>query len=292
MGMRIGAFEVDEPVPQLKQPHALVTLRPWVDVGKVGRQALIRLERFMNASEFCKVARPGNFYDLTRYRPRVINVGMERRVTIPNTRVLYAIREQPPDFLFFHLLEPHSSGEDYVDSVLEVLKYFNVERYTQLGGVSDSVPHTRPLLVSGVVSEEEVKRFGIRPSSYEGPTSITYLIIQEAQKLGIETMTSLVHLPHYTQLDEDYSGVARLLEILCEMYNLPAHLIDSERAQRQYKQLDAAIARNQQAKKLVQQLEVNYDARDRDTTKQEGTSPLSPEVVQFLQEMDKRLTEE
>ena len=289
--MRIGAFEIDEPIPELNEPHALVTLRPWVDVGRVGRQALIRLERHMNAQEFGRLALPGKFYDFTRYRPRIMNVGVERRVTIPNTTLLYAKREEPPDFLFLHLLEPHAFGEDYVESVLEILKYFHVGLYTQVGGVSDSVPHTRPLLVSGSAPEEKSKRFGIQRSNYQGATSITYLIAQEAPNLGIETMNFLVRLPHYAQLDEDYSGVARLLEILCDIYGLPSTLIDPERGQRQYQQVDGAVARNPQAKNLIQELEASYDARAKETGGQ-GTTPLAPEVERFLLEMDKRLGEE
>ena len=286
--MRIEAFEIDEPAPQLGETHAIVTLRPWVDVGRVGRNTLIRLERFMDAQEIGRLARPGNFYDFTRYRPRMMNVGVERRITIPNTTILFAKREQPPDFLFLHLLEPHAFGEDFIDSLLEVLKHFQVTRYIQVGGVSDAVPHTRPLLASGSVPDQERKRFGIQPSTYQGPTSITYLVIQEAPKLEIETMNFLVRLPHYAQLDEDYSGVARIMEILCEMYNFPSHLIDSERGQRQYEQLDAAMARNAQAKNLVQQLEASYDTNDKETSG-EGSAPLSPEVERFLQEMDRRL---
>ena len=289
--MRIGAFEIDEPVPELREPHVLVTLRPWVDVGRVGRHTLIRLERHFDAQEIGKVARPGNFYDFTRYRPRMMNVGVERRVTIPNTTILCARNEQPPDFLFLHMLEPHAFGEDYVDSVLELLKHFDVRRYIQVGGVSDAVPHTRPLLVTGFVPEEEGKRYAIQRSTYQGPTSITYLITQEASNLGIETMNFLVRLPHYAQLDEDYAGVSRLLEVLCDMYGLPAGLIDGERGQRQYEQLDEALARNPQAKTLIEHLEANYDAVDRET-KQGEPPPLAPEVERFLAEMDKRLGNE
>ena len=169
------------------------------------------------------------FNDFTRYRPRVMNVGVERRVSIPNTTVLFAKGEQAPDFLFFHLLEPHAFGEDYVDSVLELLKYFGAERYTQVGGISDSVPHTRPLQVTGITSDEVANRFRIERSNYQGPTSITYLITQGTPGLGIETANFLAHLPHYAQLDEDYSGVARLLEILCQWYGL-AISFDRQRA--------------------------------------------------------------
>ena len=288
--MRIGAFEVDEPVPELRETHALVTVRPWVDVGRVGRHTLMRLERYMDAQEFARLARPSNFYDFTRYRPRIMNAGMKRHIAIPNTTVLYAKREQPPDFLFLHLLEPHAFGEDYVDSVLELLKYFKVGRYIQVGGVADAVPHTRPLLVTGFASDDESRGLGIRPSTYEGPTSITYLIAQEAPKQDTEAMSFLVRLPHYAQLDEDHAGTARLLEILCHKYGFPSHLIDSERGQRQYQQLDEAIARNAQARSLVERLEVHYDAVEV-TPSPEGPSILAPEVESFLQEMDQRMGE-
>ena len=41
--MRIGEFEIDEPIPDLKDPHAIAVLRPWIDVGSVGTLALSRL---------------------------------------------------------------------------------------------------------------------------------------------------------------------------------------------------------------------------------------------------------
>ena len=288
--MRIGAFEIDEPVPELKTPHAFVTLRPWVDVGKVGRHTLARLEKHTGAKEFGRLARPGNYYDFTRYRPRMTNVGSERRVTIPNTTVLYASREEPPDFLFLHLLEPHVFGEDYVDSVLEILRHFQVARYTQVGGMSDAVPHTRPLLISGVVPEDIGKRFGIHQSNYQGPTSIAYLVPQEASKLGIETMGLLVHLPHYAQLDEDHAGVGRLVEVLCSIYGLPTDLIDPERGQRQYNKINDAVARSPQVASMVQQLEASYDAKTQATAQE--SAPLAPEVEKFLLEMNERLGED
>ena len=288
--MKIGDFEVDEPIPEPRETHALVTVRPWVDVGRAGRHALIRIERHVNATEIARIERPGRFYDFSRYRPRMMNVGAERRITIPNTTVLHARREDGPDFLFLHLLEPHIFGEDFVDSVVELLKHFNVTKYTQVGSVSDAVPHTRPLLLTGFVPEDAARRYSIQKSQYQGPTSITTLIGQEAVKGSIETLVFLVRLPHYAQLDEDYSGVSRILEVLCPMYDLPDVLIDAERGRRQYQQIDSALTRNPQAKKLVEQLEASYDAAHKETETE--TTPLPPEVERFLKEMDERLGEE
>lgn len=57
--MTIGAFEVKEPLPDLREPHALTMLRPWVDVGTVGSLTLRRLERHVQARELAELARPG-----------------------------------------------------------------------------------------------------------------------------------------------------------------------------------------------------------------------------------------
>src|SRR5256885_16356516 len=97
--MRIGAFEVAEPVPELRDPHALVMIRPWVDVGSVGTLTLQRLERHFHARELGRLARPGTFFDFTRYRPNVRLVNGEREFTCPNSIVNYAQPESGPGLL-------------------------------------------------------------------------------------------------------------------------------------------------------------------------------------------------
>ncbi|MCH9016178.1 MAG: hypothetical protein IIB89_00260, partial [Chloroflexi bacterium] len=67
--MRIGDFEFPEPLPELKDPHVLAVLRPWIDVGNVGTLTLRRLERHLESKEIGRLVRPGRYYDFTRYRP-------------------------------------------------------------------------------------------------------------------------------------------------------------------------------------------------------------------------------
>src|ERR671927_1734098 len=102
--MKIGAFEVVEPVPELREPHALVMIRPWVDVGSVGSLTLRQLERHFRGEQLGKLARPGTFFDFTRYRPTVRIVGGQREITYPNTVVNYAQLETGPGLLFLHVL--------------------------------------------------------------------------------------------------------------------------------------------------------------------------------------------
>ena len=171
--MRIGAFELNEPLPQLKEPHVFAMVRPWVDVGSVGTLTLNRLERFLGSKELGRLVRPGTFFDFTRYRPNMRLVDGKREVKIPNSIIRYAITENGPDYLFLHLMEPHSNGEDYTDSILELVNHFKVKRYCRLGAMYDAVPHTRPLLVTGslggVPQNRPVANFKIRQSTYQGP---------------------------------------------------------------------------------------------------------------------------
>lgn len=288
--MRIGAFEIQPPEPKLKDPHAIVVLRPWVNVGRVGTLVLSRLERHFAAESMGQLARPGQFFDFTRYRPRSRFVEGLREMSIPNSTISYARREEYPDFLFFNLREPHAFGEDYVDSILEIMTTFQVRRYCMIGGMYDVVPHTRPLLVSGIgggtEAEEDSKRLRLRASSYQGPTSITSLIGQEAPKLGMDHLTFVVHLPQYIELEEDYAGAARLMDMLCRVYGLPQHLADEERGYKQYQELSAAVERNAELKSGLNQLEAQYDSNEAD--REEEAPPLSPEVERFLRELDER----
>ena len=132
--MRIGEFDIAEPVPELRDPHMLVVLRPWIDVGNVGSLSLGRIERHLRSQELGRLHRPGRFYDFTRYRPRSYLVSGKREVTIPNTIVRYANPEEGQHLITAHLLEPHLYGEDYSEALLEIVRYFGVKQYALVGG--------------------------------------------------------------------------------------------------------------------------------------------------------------
>ena len=300
--MRVGAFEIHEPVPELKEPHAFAMIRPWVDVGSVGTLTLNRLERFMGSKELGKLHRPGTFFDFTRYRPNMRFVDGARQVKIPNSTIRYATTENGPDYLFLHLLEPHSNGEDYTDSILEVVRYFGVKRYCRVGAMYDAVPHTRPLLVTGSLGTVEQKRpvpnFKLQQSTYQGPTTIMNLLSEGIERDEIETINFMVHLPQYVQLEEDYAGTSRMIEVLSSVYeNIPPDLAPVRRGQRQYRELNATVDRNSELKTLIQQMEQYYDsqltAETSSSSEEASPSPaLSPEIEAFLSELGDRLESE
>ena len=289
--MRIGDFEFQEPLPELKAPHVLAVLRPWIDVGNVGTLSLRRIERYLGAKEVGRLVRPGRYYDFTRYRPKSVIRRGKREYTIPTTTVKVAVREEGPDIVTLHLLEPHAYGEDFTDSVNEMLEMLGAKRYSLIGAMYDMVPHTRPLLVSGgtldASNEEEYRMVEVRPSDYEGPTTITQQIFEYAESASMDTRIFVVHLPQYFQVEEDFAGAARLTGILCRLYGLPTRLEDRERGIQQYESLQDIVSDTSEVSKLLSRLEERYD---RENVSQPGGAapviPLSPQIEEFLQGLD------
>ncbi len=309
--MRISEFELSEPVPEMKDTIAVSMLRPWIDVGRVGTLSLRALQRYLGAKEIGRLHRPGKFFDFTRYRPRMRLVNGNRIFTKPNTIVHYAHDEYTDrDYLFLHVREPHNFGEDYTESIVELLKFCNVTEYCRIGGMYDSVPHTRPILVTGSMKDDQEQKaagkLNPRRSTYQGPTSIVNQVNEDLTGLGIANTTLMAHLPQYLQLDEDHLGAARLLEVLSSVYGFPSELADMAQGEQQYKEIDKAIDYGGEVGTLIKQLETYYDrVLSRSEDKSEPTSSesssssssnpndgedinLSPDVEDFLNQMGER----
>lgn len=285
--MRIGAFQLTEPLPDLNEPYAFAVLRPWVDVNKVGSLVLDELEAQFGGKELASFSRPGRFFDFTRYRPNLYIEEGVRKISVPNVSVRYARRQGANDLVFLHLLDPHALSEVYIESVLRLLVALRVKKYIFLGSMYDVVPHTRPLIVTGgAIGEETVqdlRRSGTFPSTYQGPTSITVLVMQKAPPLGIETISLIVSLPQYVILDEDYPGKVSLMEILNSLYNIPVDQKDFERALEQRRIINQRVEGTPELKNLLPQLEAMYEERIK-ARDGEGRPKLTSEMEEILWE--------
>ncbi|HUL32095.1 MAG TPA: PAC2 family protein [Thermodesulfobacteriota bacterium] len=263
--MRIGGFQLSDPVPKCNEPYVLATLRPWIDVNNVGSLVLNELEARFEATELGTLSKPGHFYDFTRYRPIIHLEEGIRDLSIPNTTIHYARREGQNDLLLLRLLEPHAHAEFYISSVLKLLKTFKARKYILLGSMYDTVPHTRPILVSGYgmgeKARQDVRKVGALPITYHGPSTIANLITKEAAESGIEAIVFIVSLPQYVVLEEDHLGKLRLMEVLNMLYNIPVDEEDFDKALEQRKVIGERVENTPEVKMLLPQLENAYDLR-------------------------------
>ena len=283
--MKIGGFRLLDPVPECNEPYVFAALQPWLDVNNVGSLVLNELEMRFGAIELGRLSTPGNFFDFTRYRPIIHLEGGIRELSVPNTRIYYARRNEQKDLFMLHLLEPHARAEFFVSSVMKFLETFKVRRYIILGSMYDAVPHTRPLLVSGYGAGEkaiqDMKKAGVLPITYQGPSSIVNLITKKAAESGIEVAVFIVSLPQYVVLEEDYLGKVRLMEILNMLYDIPIDKEDFDKALKQRNFISERIESSPEVKMLIPQLENTYDLRVKEM-EIEGTQSLTPEMEEFF----------
>ena len=172
-------------------------------------------------------------------------------------------------------------------------------RYLQLGGMYDSVPHSRQLPVTGsargwetLPELEDVKLGGSR---YQGPTSMTSQISERIRTdMRLETLSLMVHLPLYLKLDDDYAGSARILKILSELYGFSPLLPEIDMGAKQYDQVTPAMIDNPALKDMVERFERESDndisgESDSSTSGPDSSSDtevmLSPEIEQFLNDI-------
>jgi hypothetical protein len=256
----------------------------------VGALVLLELERQFGARQIASLVRPGTFYDFTRYRPTVYLKDGRRELSVPNTVVTVASPPEGPDLVIIKMLEPHAFGERYVESVLELLQTLGVRRYLWVGSMYDMVPHTRPLLVSGGAigagTEALARRLGLLPTDYQGPSTLTFQVVQRAPLIGIESLWSIVHLPQYVQVEEDYVGKVRMLELLQQLYGVEIDVSDVERALEQTATVDRFTTENPDLSAVLAYFETRYQSKLQ--RREHDASPLPPDVVQFLNEVGRR----
>jgi hypothetical protein len=212
----------------------------------------------------------------------------EREITSPTSKIEIVRRDEAPDLVLVHLLEPHSNSEDFNESVLEMLEALGVTTYITVGGMYDSVPHSRPLLVTGSSrgweTAPDLGGVTLSRSRYEGPTSATNGIGVGATARGLATLTVMVHLPMYLQLDNDYAGAARALEALAPLYDFKdVKLPEVALGEQQYSQVTPAMTNNPRLAEMVKRFEDEYDSNDDETPP--PSVELSAEIEAFLDEV-------
>ncbi|MFL2644200.1 MAG: PAC2 family protein [Dehalococcoidia bacterium] len=279
---------VDLSEVELRSPKVVMVLKPWIDVGRVGTKVIRFLRDALGAEILGTMINPSAFYDYTIYRPRTYFLDGKRIFRQPQTRLYYAKRpEKEHDLILMEMLEPHINSEEFIDAITELADKFDISEYTMIGGMYDMVPHTRPLVVSSITNNpdllDSLNEFQVRESDYEGPTSITMLIQQILRDRNITTNTFVVHLPQYLEIDVDFSGQARIMEILCALYDFPLKYVDKQQGETQYIEAAAFIQNSEDITNLVDMLEQSYDSTYLEI--EDSLTELSPDIEEFLKDI-------
>jgi len=239
----------------------------WIDAGQAATGALRHLVRDLPASRLCCIdAEP--FFMFTQERPEVkLRPDGERDIHWPQTEFFAWSPEDGKDgILLFSGPEPHCRWRAYTKALLDVAERCGVKRIVSLGALLAGAPHTRPVRVTGRSTDrawqELLEAWGIyRRPTYEGPTGISSVVLDAAERRGMTYLGFMGQAPHYLQSTENPAAIHALLTYVGRLLNLTPDLSEFTESMREFRtQCDKAVARDRATREHVRQLEQEYDA--------------------------------
>ena len=266
----------------------------WIDAGQAATGALRQLVSDLSATRVARID-PEHFFVFTQERPDVrLRPDESREINWPRSEFFAC----PPGngregLLLFSGPEPHQRWRAYTKAFLDIAERCGVKRIVSLGALLAGAPHTRPIRVTGRSNDPTwrsvLEAWGIyRRPTYEGPTGISTIVLDAAEKRGILNLGLMGQAPHYLQAGENPAAIHALLTYVARLLHLTldmSHFADAIQEFR--KQCDRAVAGNRSTREHVQQLEQQYDATasEEKQTLPEGeldSDKLMQELEEFL----------
>src|SRR6266446_4240162 len=191
---------------------------------------------------------------------------------------------QPEDrgdgLLLFCGPEPHQKWRTYTKAFLDVAERCGVRRIVSLGALLAGAPHTRPVRVTArctdAASRSLLEAWGIyRRPTYEGPTGISSVVLDAAEKRGMQHVGFMGQAPHYLQGSENPAAIQALVSYVARLLHLSPDMSHFDEAIKDFRtQCDRAVAKDRATREHVKQLEQEYDA-----SAGEQRSPLPDEQL-------------
>lgn len=245
----------------------------WVDGGEAATGSIRYLLRKLKAKEFAHIPLdrfhvfqvPGEISS----RPHIkLEDGIIKVHRFPRNRFFYwADPVADNDLILFRGTEPNMHWEEYANAILKVAEEFDVSRLYLLGGVLDTTPHTREPNVSCAFSlpklREEMARYGVRFSSYEGPGRFGTTLLYICQQRQVEMVSLTVRATYYPEysivIPHNPKAIRAIMRRLRKMLRLDFSISDLDEETEQFEQKLAAMARrSSEFRNYVESLENDY----------------------------------
>jgi proteasome assembly chaperone (PAC2) family protein len=238
----------------------------WIDAGQAATGALRHLARDLSAPRLAWID-PEEFFVFTQERPDVRFRGDGgREIQWPRSEFFACHPAGRPDgLLLFCGPEPHQRWRSYTKAFLDVAERCGVRRIVSLGALLAGAPHTRPIRVTARCTDPAwrpvVEGWGIyRRPTYEGPTGISTVVLDAAERRGMSYVGLMGQAPHYLENGENPAAIQALLTYVARLLHLSPDMSHFAEAIQDFRtQCDREVARNN-ATEQVRQLEQEYDA--------------------------------
>jgi len=234
--------------PSADEIYMIVGWQQWADAGSISSGLPDYLVELTAAQKIGEI-KPGNFYLFqipgTHHflRPEInLEEGYLKSLSHRKNELFYA-EFGKKGLVIFLGAEPHLNEERYAAAFFDAVEALSVNRVVAVGGVYGSMPYDKDREISCAYSlktmKEELGKYAVRFSNYEGGTTIGSFLLDEARRRTIEFIVFYGFVPAYDfseisavlqgmRIDNDYKAWYDLMRRFNHMFDLPIDLSELE----------------------------------------------------------------
>jgi proteasome assembly chaperone (PAC2) family protein len=257
--------------PKLRRPVLVAAFKGWNDAGESASAALGFLLEQFDGEQIASID-PEDFYDFTAVRPNVsLRDGLSRTIEWPENSLHAAhVPGADRDLVFFQGIEPSLRWKHFCGLITDASRELGVEMVITLGALLADVPHTRPVPITGLASNDDlVQRLGYERSTYEGPTGIVGVLHHICAESDIPSASLWASVPHYVAAAPNPKAALSLIRSFEGVAGIVVDAGALEESSEDYeRQVNAAVATDPDVKAFVERLEQTLD---------ENTDDIEPE---------------
>jgi proteasome assembly chaperone (PAC2) family protein len=272
--------------PELREPVLVCAFKGWNDAGEAATAALAYIRGSFDAHEVARID-PEEFYDFTAVRPTV-KVGDEgmREIEWPeNSFAVAPVLGAEGDLVMLEGVEPSLRWRRFTEDIVSTARELGVSMVITLGALLADVPHSRPVAITGITSDETlVERLGFEPPSYSGPTGIVGVLQRACADEGLPAVSLWASVPHYVAASPNPKVALALVRAFEGTTGLAVDGGELEEAAEDYeRQVTAAVASDPEVRAFVEQLETRMDDHTAENPPDEGELPSADTIARDFQ---------
>ena len=271
--------------PTLRSPVMVCAFKGWNDAGEAASAAVSFIRESFDAEDVASID-PEEFFDFTAVRPTVrLTEGRTREIDWPTAMVsAAAVPGAEGDLVTFQATEPSLRWRRYTENLVAAARELDVRMVITLGALLADVPHSRPVAITGLASDESlVEKLRFQRTTYEGPTGIVGVLHHACAKAGLECASLWASVPHYVAAAPNPKVALALVRAFEGIAGVAVDAGELEGAAEDYdRQVNAAVASDPEVKAFVERLESAMDEAQADGP-DEGNIPSADTIARDFQ---------
>jgi predicted ATP-grasp superfamily ATP-dependent carboligase len=276
--------------PELRTPVVVCSFKGWNDAGEAASAAVSFIHDHFESEEVARID-PEEFFDFTAVRPTVrLTEGQTRQIDWPEVEISAArVPGADGDLVMLRGVEPSLRWRRFTEHVVGLAQDLNARMLITLGALLADVPHTRPVSVTGIASDQAlVERLGFDRTTYEGPTGIVGVLHHTCAAAGLPSASLWASVPHYVAAAPNPKVALALVRAFEGAAGVAVDAGELESAAEQYEsQVNAAVASDPEVKAFVERLESAMDEVEAETPAEDripSADTIASDFQRFLRQ--------